>query len=133
MGRTRACSNGVRFDFVPMFEQLRDVIGPADLAICHMETPVGAAGGGYGLYGRSPFGGNLLLAPFEVTLGLRSVGFATVARRPPTTRTIWERPESTRPSTCSIPSGSALRAPRSPDEAEVSVFEVNHVKVADLV
>ena len=124
--------NGVRFDFGPMFEQLRDVIGPADLAICHMETPVGAAGGGYGLYGRSPFGGNLLLAPYEVTLGLRSVGFDRCSTASNHANDLGATGiDSTIDVLHSVGLGFAGTA-RSADEAAVSVFEVNHVKVAHL-
>jgi poly-gamma-glutamate capsule biosynthesis protein CapA/YwtB (metallophosphatase superfamily) len=66
---------GQRFDFEPMFAELRPVIESADLAICNMEIPIGAAGGPYGYAGRSPYGGNLLLAPYEIASGLRSAGF----------------------------------------------------------
>jgi len=58
-----------------MFAEIRDLIESVDLAICNMELPVGRAGGPYGNSGRSPFGGNLLLSPYEVAQGVRSVGF----------------------------------------------------------
>lgn len=32
--------DGVGYDFVPMFAEVRDVIEAADLAICHLETPL---------------------------------------------------------------------------------------------
>jgi poly-gamma-glutamate synthesis protein (capsule biosynthesis protein) len=66
---------GKRFDFEPMFGELRAVIESADLAICNMEIPIGKPGGPYGYAGRSPYGGNLLLAPYEIASGLRSAGF----------------------------------------------------------
>ncbi|MEZ5298554.1 MAG: CapA family protein [Ilumatobacteraceae bacterium] len=68
-------STGARFDFAPMFEPVRPLIEGADVAICHMELPIGTAGSGYGNYGRSPYGGNLLLAPYEIATGVRAVGF----------------------------------------------------------
>ena len=66
---------GARFDFGPMFAEMRSVIETADLAICNMEIPIGRPGGTYGYAGRSPFGGNLLLAPYEIAAGLRNAGF----------------------------------------------------------
>ncbi|MDX2379330.1 MAG: CapA family protein [Acidimicrobiia bacterium] len=66
---------GRRFDFEPMFAELQPVIETADLAICNMEIPIGTPGGTYGYAGRSPYGGNRLLAPYEIASGLRSVGF----------------------------------------------------------
>lgn len=66
---------GARFDFGPMFAEMRPVIETADLAICNMEIPIGRPGGTYGYAGRSPYGGNLLLAPYEIAAGLRRAGF----------------------------------------------------------
>jgi poly-gamma-glutamate synthesis protein (capsule biosynthesis protein) len=66
---------GIRYDFGPMFAPVAPLVIGADLAICHMETPVGRPGVRAGPYGRSPCGGNLLLAPYEVVTGLREIGF----------------------------------------------------------
>ena len=66
---------GVRFDFGPMFEPVGELLRTSDLAICNMEIPVGRPGQAAGYAGRSPFGGNLLLAPYEVAVGLRRAGF----------------------------------------------------------
>ncbi|MCI0685651.1 MAG: CapA family protein [Sporichthyaceae bacterium] len=38
------------YDFRPMLAGVRDAVSGADLAICHLETPVGAAGGPYSDY-----------------------------------------------------------------------------------
>ncbi len=73
--REAAAAAGVRFDFGPMFEPAGEVLRTADLAICNMEIPVGRPGQAFGIAGRSPFGGNLLLAPYEVAAGLRRAGF----------------------------------------------------------
>ncbi|MCX6519598.1 MAG: CapA family protein [Actinobacteria bacterium] len=61
-----AAGPGERYDFAPLFAPVAPVIAAADLAICHAELPIGAPGERPGLYGRSPFGGNLLLAPYEL-------------------------------------------------------------------
>lgn len=68
-------SSGKRFDFEPMFGETRELLESADLAICNMELPIGTEGGPFGNSGRSPFGGNRLLAPYEVAEGLRAAGF----------------------------------------------------------
>lgn len=64
-GRTRA---GAAFDFEPMLAELRPVISGADLAICHMETPVAPVGGPYSSY-------PLFSVPREVVDGLARVGY----------------------------------------------------------
>jgi hypothetical protein len=68
-------AGGQRFDFAPMFAPVAPIIGSANLAICNTELPIGVPGGAYGYAGRSPYGGNLLLAPYEIAPGLRSAGF----------------------------------------------------------
>jgi len=40
-----------------------------------MEIPIGVPGQRPGVYGHSPFGGNLIAAPFEVAGGLRAAGY----------------------------------------------------------
>ena len=68
-------ATGARFDFAPMFAPVRPLIESADVAICHMELPIGTAGGSYGNHGRSPYGGNLLVAPYEIAAAARAAGF----------------------------------------------------------
>lgn len=68
-------ATGARFDFAPMFAPVRPLIESADVAICHMELPIGTAGGSYGNHGKSPYGGNLLVAPYEIAAAARSAGF----------------------------------------------------------
>ena len=66
---------GVRYDFVPLLAPIAPIISSADIAICHMEMPIGLPGERDGVYGRSPFGGNLILAPYEIATSLARVGF----------------------------------------------------------
>lgn len=68
-------SSGARFDFGPMFGPVRRLLETADVAICHMELPIGLSGGAYGNHGRSPYGGNLLVAPYELAAAVRDAGF----------------------------------------------------------
>jgi hypothetical protein len=68
-------ATGVRYDFRPMFAPVAPIVSAADLAICHMELPTGRAGDQPGSYGRSPFGGNLVVAPHELAAALADTGF----------------------------------------------------------
>jgi poly-gamma-glutamate synthesis protein (capsule biosynthesis protein) len=70
-----AAGPGERYDFAPVFAPVAEVISAADLAICHAELPIGAPGERPGQYGRSPYGGNRLLAPYELAQGLADTGF----------------------------------------------------------
>ena len=70
-----AAGTGTRYAFAPLFAPVTEMLSAADIAICHMEMPIGAPGARIGVYGRSPFGGNLILAPYEVADGLRRAGF----------------------------------------------------------
>ena len=74
-----AAGLGRRYDFTPLFAPpaapVAPVIAAADLAVCHAELPIGDPGQRPGVYGRSPFGGNLLLAPYELAPGLAATGF----------------------------------------------------------
>jgi len=66
---------GQKYDFAPIFAPVAPILQSVDLAICHMELPIGGPNDHPGVYGRSPYGGNLLLAPHEVAAGLSATGF----------------------------------------------------------
>ena len=70
-----ASGTAARYDFAPLFAPIRAMVSSADIAICHMELPIGRPGERAGIYGSSRFGGNLLLAPYEIACGLRRAGF----------------------------------------------------------
>jgi poly-gamma-glutamate synthesis protein (capsule biosynthesis protein) len=55
-------------DFAPMFADLEPLVAPADLAICHLETPVSRPGGPYSNY-------PVFSAPPEVLDGLATTGY----------------------------------------------------------
>jgi hypothetical protein len=74
-GQRFGAEANVRYDFGPLFAPISPIVSGAHLAICHMELPIGAPDETRVLFGRSPFGGNLLLSPFEIAQGLRSAGF----------------------------------------------------------
>jgi poly-gamma-glutamate synthesis protein (capsule biosynthesis protein) len=61
-------AGGAGYDFAPMLARIAPVIGAADLAVCHLETPVappGQALSSFPLYG----------VPAEVATGLASAGY----------------------------------------------------------
>ena len=66
---------GVRFDYEPLLRPIEPVIQSVDLAICHMETPIGAPGATVGLAGKSSYGLNLIAAAAELPGDLVRVGF----------------------------------------------------------
>ena len=74
-GRRGAVGSGARFEFRPLFAPVAALVGSFDLAVCHMEVPVGAPGEQPGARGRSPFGGNRLVGPFELAGALGATGF----------------------------------------------------------
>lgn len=64
----RSAETADGYDFTPMFEDVREVISAADLAVCHLETPVSATNidlSGYPLFN----------APREIVPALRDAGF----------------------------------------------------------
>lgn len=125
-------ASGVRFDFGPMFGELREAIETADLAICHMELPIGAPGGSYGYAGRSPFGGNLLLAPYEIAGGLRDAGFERCSTASNHSYDLGSPGIASAISALASVGISTVGTARSPGEAAVSVFSVEGVRVAHL-
>jgi poly-gamma-glutamate synthesis protein (capsule biosynthesis protein) len=125
-------ANGLRFDFRPQLADVRSIVEPADLAICHMEVPIGTPGSEYGDIGVNAIGWTLLLAPYEIAPGLASAGFdrcstasnhsndAGVAGIASTIEVLHGQGIST--------AGTA----RSADEAVDEVFDVRGVRVAHL-
>jgi poly-gamma-glutamate capsule biosynthesis protein CapA/YwtB (metallophosphatase superfamily) len=63
-----ADGTGGAYDFFPIFEGVAETISAADLALCHLETPVAAKGA-------TPSGFPLFNAPPEVLDGVRKAGF----------------------------------------------------------
>jgi poly-gamma-glutamate synthesis protein (capsule biosynthesis protein) len=71
-----AAPAGQTYDFAPMFAPVSTIIRSADLAVCHMELPISGPGQRSGYAGaRSPFGGNLLSAPYEMASSVQRTGF----------------------------------------------------------
>lgn len=70
-----AAPPGVRFDYEPLLRPVEPIIAGADLAICHMETPIGAPGAQVGFAGKNAYGTNNIAAAAELPGDLARVGF----------------------------------------------------------
>lgn len=70
-----AAPPGVRFDYEPLLRPVEPIIAAADLAICHMETPIGAPGAQVGFAGKNAYGTNNIAAAAELPGDLARVGF----------------------------------------------------------
>ncbi len=66
--QARVDNGGKGFAFAQIFEGVAPTIGAADLALCHLETPVAPAG-------TAPSGFPLFNAPAELLDGLKQAGF----------------------------------------------------------
>ncbi|HEV7713734.1 MAG TPA: CapA family protein [Asanoa sp.] len=67
-GLWQDAKRGSRYDFAPLFKDVAPVVKAADLAICHLETPVGRPGG--------PFSGYpIFTVPPQIAPALRSTGY----------------------------------------------------------
>jgi poly-gamma-glutamate synthesis protein (capsule biosynthesis protein) len=129
---TAGSASGVRFDFGPMFLDVEEVIEATDLAICHMETPIGRPGGSYGSVGRSPFGGNLLVAPHEIAIGLRDVGFDRCSTASNHANDLGPSGIDSTIEALNLAGITTSGTARREEEAAVSPFDANGVRVAHL-
>lgn len=132
LAATNAAGPGVRFDYTPVFASVAPLLRSADLAICHMEIPIGAPGERPGVYGRSPFGGNLIEAPFEVAAGLRAAGFDRCSTASNHSYDLGAGGISSTLAALDASGITHTGTARSPAESEPVVFEVNGVRVAHL-
>jgi poly-gamma-glutamate synthesis protein (capsule biosynthesis protein) len=121
-----------RYDFAPLFAPVASIVGAADLAICHMEIPVGRAGAGAGVYGRSPYGGNLLLAPYEIAAGLAATGFDRCSTASNHSNDLGRDGIASTLEALDAAGISHAGTARSPAESAPEVFTVNGIRVAHL-
>ncbi|MEY4175290.1 MAG: Capsule biosynthesis protein CapA [Actinomycetota bacterium] len=127
-----AAPSGTRYDVAPLLAPIASIVASADLAICHMETPITAPGGRAGFIARSAYGSSLLAAPHEVADGLRRVGFDRCSTA---SNHSWDLTADGIRTTLEALDAAGLGhsgTARSPAESQVTVFDVNSVKVAHL-
>jgi len=123
---------GARYDFAPVFAPVAPIIQAADLAICHMEIPIGGPSDRAGVYGRSPYGGNLLLAPYEVAAGLRATGFDRCSTSSNHSIDLGVGGINSTLDALDAVGLTHVGTARTPAETSVTTFEVNGVRVAHL-
>ena len=70
-----ASGTAARYDHLPLLQPIAPIVRSANLAICHMETPIGRAGAPVGFVGRATNGRTLFSGPYETAADLRRAGF----------------------------------------------------------
>ena len=123
---------GVRVDHGPLLAPISPIIGSADLAICHMETPISEPGAEYGFMGRGPYGSSLIAAPYELAADLRRVGFDRCSTA---SNHSWDLGEPGIGSTLAALDTAGIShtgTARSPAEASVAVFDIGGTRIAHI-
>lgn len=121
-----------RYDFAPVFAPVAAIVGSADLALCHMEIPIGRPGASPGVYGRSPYGGNLLLAPYEIAAGLAATGFDRCSTASNHSNDLGRDGIASTLEALDAAGISHAGTARSPAESSPEVFTVSGIRVAHL-
>jgi Bacterial capsule synthesis protein PGA_cap len=127
-----AARPGVRYDYEPLLRPHAQFVQFADLAICHMETPIGPPGAKVGFVGKGAYGTNLIAAAWETPFDLKRVGFdrcSTASNHANDTGT-----EGIRTTLEALDAAglSHTGTARTVQESAVSTFPVNGVRVAHL-
>jgi hypothetical protein len=127
-----AVGTGPRYNFAPLFAPVTDMLSAADIAICHMEIPIGAPGARIGVYGKSPFGGNLIIAPDEVAAGLRRAGFDRCSTASNHSNDLGSSGIATTLAALEAAGMTHAGTARSEPEAATTIVTVNGVRLAHL-
>ena len=116
---------GSGYDFTPMFTEIAPIIQGADLAICHMETPLVTVG-------NDPTTNPLYSAPIEIAWALKATGFDRCSTASNHT---FDKGvagiEATIAEFEAIGMGQSGMA-RTPEEIEPRIFEVEGVRISHL-
>lgn len=123
---------GTRYNYAPLFAPVSAMIASADIAICHMEMPIGAPGERPGVYGRAPFGGNLILAPYEIADGLVRTGFDRCSTASNHSNDVGASGIASTLAAFDSVGISHVGTARSPGEASLDIVMVNGVRLAHL-
>jgi poly-gamma-glutamate synthesis protein (capsule biosynthesis protein) len=97
-----------------------------------MELPIGEPGDRAGIYGRSPFGGNLLLAPYEIAGALKRAGFDRCTTASNHSNDLGENGIDTTLAALDAAGLSHTGTARNPAEAQTTLVTVNGVRLAHL-
>jgi poly-gamma-glutamate capsule biosynthesis protein CapA/YwtB (metallophosphatase superfamily) len=129
---TTGARTGRRFDFTDILGRVAPTLRAADLAICHLEIPVGRPGEMAGSFGQTPYGGNRLLAPYEIVPDLASAGIDRCSTASNHSWDLGAEGIATTLLALDEQGISATGTARTPDEAaaRAAPFEVSGVRVA---
>jgi len=127
-----AAPPGVRYDYAALLKPVAPILSFADLAICHMETPVGGPGATVGWVGKSAYGTNLLQTAWETPFDMKRVGFDRCS-----TSSNHSNDQGTAGIDTTLKALDTARlthvgTARTPQEAQVTTFMVKGVRVAHL-
>ncbi len=122
--------DGVRYDHEPLLRPVAPFLQSVDLAICHMETPIGLPGAKAGLVGTSPSGTSLIAAPYEVAGDLARAGFDRCSTASNHSNDLGAAGINQTLDALDEVGISHTGTARNPQEAGVDVFEVSGVEVA---
>lgn len=124
----QAYAGGAGYVFDPMFDEVREVISAADLAVCHLETPISADDTDLSRSGTLSFN-----APRQIASALRKAGFRACDTASNHT---WDRGLAGVEQTLDVLDQAGIGhagSARNPDEAEhPPIYEVNGVKIGHL-
>lgn len=123
---------GERYDFAPLFAPIAPILGSVDLAICHMEFPIGKPGQKAGPYGPGPRQGYRWLAPYEVAAGVRAAGYTRCTTSSNHSNDLGLDGIDSTLQALDDAGISHVGTARTPEEAAVATFEVKGVRVAHL-
>jgi poly-gamma-glutamate synthesis protein (capsule biosynthesis protein) len=121
----------VRYDHVPLLEPLIPLLSRADLAICHMETPIGEPGAHVGEVSNNN-GFTQFVAPYEVAADLRRAGFDRCSTASNHSMDLGLDGIDSTLDALDAAGISHTGTARTAAEAVPSVLEVNGVKVAHI-
>ncbi len=123
---------GVRYDYAALLWPVAPFVGFADLAVCHMETPVGGPGATVGWVGKSAYGTNLLQAAWETPFDMRRIGFDRCSTASNHANDLGLAGIDTTLRALDAAGLSHQGTARSTTEAKVATFLVKGVRVAHL-
>jgi Bacterial capsule synthesis protein PGA_cap len=127
-----AAGSGARLDFAPLFAPVSPMLASADIAICHMELPIGRPDERAGIYGSSPFGGNLLLAPYEIAAAMKRAGFDRCSTASNHSNDLAEVGIDTTLGALDSAGLSHVGTARTPAEAATTLLTINGIRLAHL-
>lgn len=128
-----AAGPGERYDFGPLFAHTAPIVAAADLAICHMEVPLGWPGERVGAYGRSRTA-NRLLGPAEMAAGVAATGYDRCSTASNHSFDLWEHGIDATLGVLDTAGVTHVGTARTPDEegASAGPFVINGIAVSHL-